>query len=409
MEILGIVWAASIVHPAAAKSTKQLEPSFMQPHDPSLIYDEPWWRSLQATYRWTALWQSSTLPVVSGSLSSPETDGSPAQNESASTANSRVSFQALVPVVSPILSSFEPFAELAVDELATSASLLAKKFELDTANHDGHDQLASSAAVPAEPTTAQITLTPVVNSACQPALPAHHQQLDSASNPNAKNQVWIHNRFIGEVSGEATAQKIAAQLAALTQSNEFDLNHLLPLVGDDFVGIGYQDRVLFIVDEKFKSHPEVPATVTAVQWVNNLRAAFDAAPMGVADVQMAIAGLTTTSETLHGMASWYGPWFHGKQTANGEIFDENALTAAHKTLPFNTRLKVTNRLNGRAVVVRINDRGPYVGERSLDLSKAAAQCLGSTTDGVVPYDAVILEPIDKPELEDLTTALLPSD
>ncbi|MEM6599374.1 MAG: septal ring lytic transglycosylase RlpA family protein, partial [Cyanobacteria bacterium P01_C01_bin.69] len=89
--------------------------------------------------------------------------------------------------------------------------------------------------------------------------------------------------------------------------------------------------------------------------------------------------------------------------------DENALTAAHKTLPFNTRLKVTNRLNGQTVVVRINDRGPYIGQRSLDLSRAAAQCLGSTTQGVVPYDAVILEPADQPELEELTTAQLLRD
>lgn len=77
-----------------------------------------------------------------------------------------------------------------------------------------------------------------------------------------------------------------------------------------------------------------------------------------------------------GRASWYGPGFHGNRTANGETYDQNALTAAHRTLPFGTRLRVTNTANGRSVEVRINDRGPFVDGRDLDLSKAAADALG---------------------------------
>lgn len=72
-----------------------------------------------------------------------------------------------------------------------------------------------------------------------------------------------------------------------------------------------------------------------------------------------------------GMASWYGPGFQGRKTANGERFDTNELTAAHKTLPFNTLLKVTNLDNGVSTVVRINDRGPFIKGRIIDLSKAA--------------------------------------
>ena len=74
-----------------------------------------------------------------------------------------------------------------------------------------------------------------------------------------------------------------------------------------------------------------------------------------------------------GIASWYGPNFHGKQTANGEVYNQNELTAAHKTLPFNTVVKVTNLANGKSVTVRINDRGPYVGRRVIDLSRTAAE------------------------------------
>lgn len=77
-----------------------------------------------------------------------------------------------------------------------------------------------------------------------------------------------------------------------------------------------------------------------------------------------------------GVASWYGPGFHGRKTANGERFDMNALTAAHRTLPLGTQVRVTNTHTGRSVVVRINDRGPYVGRRLIDLSKASAQAIG---------------------------------
>ena len=83
-----------------------------------------------------------------------------------------------------------------------------------------------------------------------------------------------------------------------------------------------------------------------------------------------------------GMASYYGGSWHGKKTANGEIFNENSLTAAHKTLPFGTKVKVTNLDNGKSVVVRINDRGPYSKGRVIDLSKVAFSRIASTSKGV---------------------------
>jgi len=95
-------------------------------------------------------------------------------------------------------------------------------------------------------------------------------------------------------------------------------------------------------------------------------------------------------------ASWYGPKFHGKLTANGEIYDQMALTAAHKSLKFGTLLKVTNTKNGKSVIVRINDRGPYIGDRELDLSKGAAIELGLIQKGVakVKIEEVTLSNID---------------
>jgi peptidoglycan lytic transglycosylase len=85
-----------------------------------------------------------------------------------------------------------------------------------------------------------------------------------------------------------------------------------------------------------------------------------------------------------GEASWYGPDFHGKTTANGERYNMLNLTAAHQQLPFNTLVKVTNLSNGRSATVRINDRGPFLKGRILDLSYGAARALGANGPGVIP-------------------------
>ena len=83
-----------------------------------------------------------------------------------------------------------------------------------------------------------------------------------------------------------------------------------------------------------------------------------------------------------GNVSWYGAQFHDRQTANGERFNMAALTMAHPTLPFGTRVRVTNLGNGRSVVVRVNDRGPFVGHRIADVSRGAAAQLGMVSRGV---------------------------
>jgi rare lipoprotein A len=84
-----------------------------------------------------------------------------------------------------------------------------------------------------------------------------------------------------------------------------------------------------------------------------------------------------------GKASWYGAFHHGRRTASGEIFNQNALTAAHRSLPFGTRLRVTNHQTGRSTVVRVNDRGPFKANRIIDLSRAAAQAIGLQGVGLV--------------------------
>ena len=99
----------------------------------------------------------------------------------------------------------------------------------------------------------------------------------------------------------------------------------------------------------------------------------------------------TKGKIVYMMTSYYGKKFQGKRTSSGEIFDMNKLTCAHKTLPFGTRLKVINESNGKSVVVRVNDRGPFVAGRDLDLSFAAARKIGLIGIGVKKLKVIILE------------------
>jgi rare lipoprotein A len=95
-------------------------------------------------------------------------------------------------------------------------------------------------------------------------------------------------------------------------------------------------------------------------------------------------------EVFQGIASWYGPDFHGKLTANGEIYDMYAYTAANKIMPMNTKVRVINLNNGKSVVVRINDRGPFVKGRILDLSYAAGKAIGIDKTGTAPVKIIVL-------------------
>ena len=97
-------------------------------------------------------------------------------------------------------------------------------------------------------------------------------------------------------------------------------------------------------------------------------------------------------------ASWYGPRFHGRFTANGEIYDQNAMTAAHKSMKFGTILRITNPRNNKSIIVRINDRGPYIPGRQIDLSKAAAEELDVIKNGVkrLKIEKIIIKGIDNP-------------
>lgn len=129
--------------------------------------------------------------------------------------------------------------------------------------------------------------------------------------------------------------------------------------------------------------PEVPPTVA-----NSAR--LDKADKNIAPIANP-HGATYIEE---GIASWYGAPFHGRRASNGEIYDMNKLTAAHRTLPFETVVRVTNLTNGKSTVVRVTDRGPFIENRIIDLSLAAAREIESVGPGVVPVRLEILSAVD---------------
>ncbi len=127
-----------------------------------------------------------------------------------------------------------------------------------------------------------------------------------------------------------------------------------------------------------------PRVASFAPMVTRMMPAPPAAPAAPAVVEVA--------EVRVGQASWYGMKFQGRPTASGEPFDMNDLTAAHRTLPFGTEIRVINEDNGKSVVVRVNDRGPYVGNRVIDLSRKAAEAIGLRAKGV---GRVVLQVLEK--------------
>jgi hypothetical protein len=382
MEILGLVWAASLLNPSGSLADTA----------PPIVIDSPalaevsgWFVPLAQAYGWA----SASLTVTARFKTYGDSASWLIPNATA--------------LVTPPLTG-DLFPERVLE--TTLGAAFPTLATLPETKADWQDEVIGAVRLVRADFTPTVTDMPdtLTDNHCL-AETVPYQAEPIAINTAARWQVWVHNQYIGTVRGTEAAEQIAAQLRSQLQTTASNPDRLRPLFGQNFAAVSLNDDAVFVVDETMQLHPELPAAAVAVQWVNNLRIALDADPLGLAAVQMAMEGLQETPQEFYGTASWYGPGFHGRQTANGERFDQNALTAAHKTLPFGTQLKIRNRLNGKTVVVRINDRGPYIGQRSLDLSKAAAQCLGSEKTGVIPYEAIILEPVPNPKVEGLIMSI----
>ncbi len=208
-------------------------------------------------------------------------------------------------------------------------------------------------------------------------------------------QVVVKGRTIAQLPTQKQAEQMAQSLTLLFcySSDVSEINSSVrAILSDGIPVVKAGDRVLFKVDDTLAKDLDQHRELLAIEWANNLRLALGQSPLSLADAQKQMYNLVETSSTIEGIASWYGPYFHGRYTATGEIYDQHDLTAAHPTLPFDTYLKVKNLENGHSVIVRINDRGPYIPGRTLDLSRQAARSIRSEIVGVIPFEATLMEP-----------------
>jgi rare lipoprotein A len=194
-----------------------------------------------------------------------------------------------------------------------------------------------------------------------------------------------------------SAAAIASRLNRLFTS-DIDPNEIVAAWDDETESFVIRAGEEILVE--FDSSTILPDTTgdlseDVLQATNRIRRQFGASPLdaieGRPSTAQSVARIGRISSSFTGLASWYGPGFHGRRSASGEVFNQHAMTAAHRTLPFGTRVRVTNINSGASVVVRINDRGPFGGGRVLDLSAGAAQAIGMIQTGVANVRIDVLD------------------
>ncbi|MEM7062016.1 MAG: septal ring lytic transglycosylase RlpA family protein [Cyanobacteria bacterium P01_B01_bin.77] len=206
---------------------------------------------------------------------------------------------------------------------------------------------------------------------------------------------WLPSPMTQADGAIASASKMAAQLESMSAQDAAFTAHW-----DDgsYVVMAGDSPLVTLGDTVQLPDATANEAENALQVTNRLRRLLGDSPAEpvtevigrpapVAPVQQVAAVRSSQS----GMASWYGPGFHGRRSASGESFNQYAMTAAHRTLPFGTQVRVTNLNNGRQVVVRINDRGPYSHGRIIDLSAGAASEIGLQSAGVGPVQIEVLQ------------------
>ena len=203
--------------------------------------------------------------------------------------------------------------------------------------------------------------------------------------------------FKGETAGgsaEQRAENLASRLQQLLADDKFDASKLLPSHDGD-VASAKMDGVTILKFDGIEIEAGKSAMEQSCKTVNVIRTALGAQvlPQTFAKIAELANKEVTPSKTkgcFSGHASWYGGKFHGRKTSDGSRFDQDGLTAAHRSLPFGTKLLVMNRATGQSCVVQVNDRGPFVGDRVIDLSRGAARQLDMLGSGVATVDCLVL-------------------
>lgn len=188
----------------------------------------------------------------------------------------------------------------------------------------------------------------------------------------------------------SVAERLASLLAAGTTPEEVNFAQV-----NGVWAVLAGDQVIVTVDESAARARDSEPKDLAFTWASNIRLALGGRSLGVLDYWFP-GGRAEVVGTEFGLASWYGPGFKGRRTANGEVFEAWGRTAAHRTLPFGTLVLVTNLDNGRSVVVKINDRGPWVEGRIIDLSQGAAEELDMVDCGLGPVRLDVIMPSADP-------------
>lgn len=212
------------------------------------------------------------------------------------------------------------------------------------------------------------------------------------------NDVITYESAQGSTEAEAKAEELSTKLQSLLRSKSFSSDELLPAVEGGLASINVGDKSLLKFEVPTGSDKSDESVMKpCFKLVNALREAAgqEQLPSSFLSIASTFAedasfDSAKASSCFSGKASWYGKKFHGRKAANGERYDMNELTAAHKQLPFGTKLLVKNRRTGNTCIVRVNDRGPYHGNRVIDLSMGAAKKLNMLSQGVAMVDVVVL-------------------
>lgn len=257
---------------------------------------------------------------------------------------------------------------------------------------------SASAPSSSAPQASQVSITNANTSTSASAIQGEDVKVASVQMPElASSAPTTEQQAVDESDPVLRATAIAATLNQLHRQ-EFDAETVTVKWDDE-----QQAYVIYVGEEvlvQIDDQTILPDTTRnpaedALQSTNRIRRLLGSAPPldavegAPSDSQTGL--VSTLQSMLAGMASWYGPGFDGNYSASGEIFNQNAMTAAHPSLPFGTQVRVTNLDNGLSVIVRINDRGPHAAGRVIDLSTAAAGVIGLINSGVAP---VSLEVVD---------------
>lgn len=232
---------------------------------------------------------------------------------------------------------------------------------------------------------------------------------------NGKELVTFKSNSQDE-SVEEQAESLADKLQDIIKDERFDAGKLSPAIEGQMAAIRIDGSTILKFDvvsndasgtASDSSSNTSAALDASFKVVNSIRQAFGAPLIPGTFIKMAeskgcdqafIACMTphtaapnSFSADFSGQASWYGGKFHGRRTSNGDVFNMNGLTAAHRTLPFGTKLLVMNRRTGDSCVVQVNDRGPFVDDRIIDLSRGAAEKLNMLSSGVAMVDCMVID------------------